>query len=230
MNINKSKIIVLLGLIMLLFYSGCASSSAAKRYGVKGKKSGSDSSRVVKFKNDYKKAQSDTLDAEYQDMEEEPDTMEYAIDSTLIKKLIAKYADGNSNPGKTNYKEKVIMEIIRYLNTPYRYGGTSWDGIDCSAFTQSVFNNTFSFELPRSAREQYQVGQVIEDKTELKFGDLVFFNTRRRVRPGHVGIYIGENLFAHASRTLGVTVSSLEENYYIRRYMGARRLEGLPFN
>ena len=63
------------------------------------------------------------------------------------------------------------------------------------------------------------------DRTELKFGDLVFFNTRRRVKPGHVGIYIGDNLFAHASSKLGVTISSLEHDYYNKRYMGARRID-----
>jgi cell wall-associated NlpC family hydrolase len=66
---------------------------------------------------------------------------------------------------------------------------------------------------------------VINDRSDLKFGDLVFFNTRRRVRPGHVGIYIGDNLFAHASSKLGVTISSLDYDYYSKRYMGARRVD-----
>ncbi|MCJ7552912.1 MAG: C40 family peptidase, partial [Ignavibacteriaceae bacterium] len=79
--------------------------------------------------------------------------------------------------------------------------------------------------INRSAREQYIQGEVITEKSELKFGDLVFFNTRRRVRPGHVGIYIGDNLFAHASTKHGVTVSSLDHNYYSARYMGARRID-----
>ena len=122
------------------------------------------------------------------------------------------------------------MEIIRYLNTPYKYGGNSLNGIDCSAFTQNVYRDSWLLDLNRSARDQYQQGIVIEERSDLKFGDLVFFNTRRRVKPGHVGIYIGENLFAHASRKRGVTVSSLDEDYYSRKYMGAKRMEGLPLN
>ena len=99
-------------------------------------------------------------------------------------------------------KELMLMEIIRYLNTPYKYGGNSLNGIDCSAFTQNVYKNSWLLNLNRSARDQYQQGIVIENRSELKFGDLVFFNTRRRVKPGHVGIYIGDNLFAHASSKL----------------------------
>ena len=119
------------------------------------------------------------------------------------------------------------MEVIKYLDTPYKFGGNSESGIDCSAFTKTVFSNTFSMELPRTAKEQYQVGDEIDSKNDLKFGDLVFFNTRKRVKPGHVGIYIGDNLFAHASKK-GVTVSSLEDNYYSRKFMGGRRIENLP--
>lgn len=122
------------------------------------------------------------------------------------------------------------MEIIKYMNTPYKYGGNSLNGIDCSAFTQSVYQSSWMITLNRSARDQYQQGTVIENREDLKFGDLIFFNTRRRVRPGHVGIYIGENLFAHASSTLGVTISSLEHNYYNKRYMGARRIEEAETN
>jgi cell wall-associated NlpC family hydrolase len=125
-------------------------------------------------------------------------------------------------------KEKTLMEIIKYLNTPYKFGGNSKKGIDCSAFTQTIYNNAISINLLRSAREQYTQG-ISVDKTQLQFGDLVFFNTRRRVRPGHVGIYIGDNLFAHASSKHGVIVSSLDHEYYTRTYMGARRMENTVF-
>jgi len=122
-------------------------------------------------------------------------------------------------------KEKVLMEIIKYLDTPYKYGGNSKDGIDCSAFTQTIYKNTLSFNLERSARLQYKQGIKISDMEDLEFSDLVFFNTRRSVRPGHVGIFIGENLFAHASSKKGVTISSLDHSYYKKRFMGGRRME-----
>ncbi|RKY91971.1 MAG: hypothetical protein DRQ13_10875, partial [Ignavibacteriae bacterium] len=143
--------------------------------------------------------------------------------------VIGRY-DENNNPDvlssdNDSAKEKVLMEIIKYLDTPYKYGGNSKDGIDCSAFTQTIYKNTLSFNLERSARLQYKQGIEISDKEDLKFGDLIFFNTRRNVRPGHVGIYIGENLFAHASSKKGVTISSLDHSYYKNRFMGGRRME-----
>jgi len=117
-----------------------------------------------------------------------------------------------------------LMEIIKYINTPYKYGGNSQDGIDCSAFTQNVFSNSLDILLNRSARQQFTQGFPVDNRENLTFGDLVFFNTRRGVRPGHVGIYIGDNLFAHASSSKGVIVSSLNHKYYSKRYMGGRRI------
>ena len=125
----------------------------------------------------------------------------------------------------TTIKEKMLMEIIKYLGTPYKYGGNTKNGIDCSAFTQTVYRDVFNIKLERSARLQYTQGEVISKGDELKYGDLVFFNTRKRVKPGHVGIYIGDNLFAHASSTKGVTISAIDYDYYSRTFMGARRFE-----
>jgi len=127
----------------------------------------------------------------------------------------------NSKP--TNY-EKFLMTVVNYLGTPYKYGGNSRKGIDCSAFTQLVFQETFNLEIPRSTLQQLKIGKPVE-RNELQFGDLVFFNTRRRQNPGHVGIYLWENYFVHASTKYGVIVSSMAEGYYDRRYVGARRIE-----
>jgi lipoprotein Spr len=97
--------------------------------------------------------------------------------------------------------------------------------MDCSAFTQILYRDVFNINLERSARLQYTQGSVVSKDDTLKFGDLVFFNTRKRVKPGHVGIYIGDNLFAHASTKKGVTITELDYDYYARNFMGARRFE-----
>ena len=135
--------------------------------------------------------------------------------------------DSFKNSEFSTVKEKMLMEIIKYLNTPYKFGGNSKNGIDCSAFTQRIYSDCVSISLLRTAQDQYNEGTPVEDVSELKFGDLIFFDTRRNVKPGHVGIYLGDNLFAHASSKQGVTVSSLTSDYYSKRFMGGRRIEEL---
>ena len=125
----------------------------------------------------------------------------------------------------SSLSSKILSEAVGYLNTPYKYGGTSENGIDCSAFTQKVFQRSIEMQIPRSTKEQFSIGERISKDDELDFGDLVFFKTRRRSSPSHVGIYIGDNKFMHASRKKGVMVSSLDEKYWTPRYIGARRLD-----
>lgn len=123
----------------------------------------------------------------------------------------------------TSY-ERLLMTVINYLGTPYKFGGNSRKGIDCSAFTRTIFMETFNIELPRSTLEQIKIGIPVP-RQELKFGDLVFFNTRRRQNPGHVGIYLWDDYFVHASTKYGVIVSSMANGYYDKRFVGARRIE-----
>jgi cell wall-associated NlpC family hydrolase len=111
------------------------------------------------------------------------------------------------------------------MDTPYKYGGNSNSGIDCSAFTQNVMSHSIKLNLPRTAREQYLSGEYVENITELKFGDLVFFDTSKKVYPGHVGIFLGDNLFVHASQSRGVIISAVEEEYYKTRFVGGRRID-----
>jgi len=118
----------------------------------------------------------------------------------------------------------VINQILHWIGTPYYYGGTQRSGIDCSAFTQAVYRTSVRVELPRTAAMQSTVGDYVRRKEDLRFGDLIFFNTRSAVYVSHVGIYLGDNLFAHASSRYGVTVSSLQADYYKTRYLGAKRL------
>jgi len=160
---------------------------------------------------------------------DEDELEDYEVDSSKIYsgELLKRFSASESNIDNDfgTSKDKILMEIIKWMNTPYKFGGNSRKGIDCSAFTQNVFRNSLNFSLLRSAREQFTQGDEIDEVGNLKFGDLVFFNTRRRVRPGHVGIYLGDNIFAHSSSKLGVVVSSLEEGYYNQRFMGGRRMD-----
>ncbi len=122
-------------------------------------------------------------------------------------------------PGLTG---RVIRIAKLMLDLPYRFGGTSLTGIDCSGYVQKVFG-FLNLPLPRTAREQFAKGEKIE-KDELTTGDLVFFKTYARF-PSHVGIYLGDNKFIHASSgDHKVKIDSLDAPYFLRRYIGARRL------
>ncbi|MDH5202513.1 MAG: LysM peptidoglycan-binding domain-containing protein [Nitrospirota bacterium] len=119
-------------------------------------------------------------------------------------------------------KDRVILFAKKLLNIPYRFGGSSLMGIDCSAYVQKVYG-FLGIDLPRSAREQFHVGEAI-DKNDLSIGDLVFFRTYASF-PSHVGIYLGNDLFIHASsKSRRVTIDSLSSPYYLKRFIGAKRL------
>lgn len=127
----------------------------------------------------------------------------------------------------TNAAQDVILQGLKLVGVRYRFGGNNEDsGLDCSGFVRLVFKDSIGASLPRTAKEMSEVGQQI-DASQLKPGDLVFFNTMRRTF-SHVGIYLGDNHFMHAPRTgAEVRVESMESSYWMQRYNGARRiLEG----
>lgn len=119
--------------------------------------------------------------------------------------------------------ESIVRTASRFRGVRYRWGGSSRSGFDCSGFTRYVFRHKAGVELPHSASAQFRRGQPVS-RSELKPGDLVFFQTYRR-GASHVGIYIGNGKFIHASSAGGrVRVDSLNDGYYRRRYLGARRV------
>ena len=132
--------------------------------------------------------------------------------------------------GKWNSPDEVQLFIkvaTGFLGAPYRFGGSSLKGIDCSSFVQKIYG-IFDVSLPRNARQQSKVGVSI-DREKLAEGDLVFFHTKRPL--GHVGIYIGNNEFVHASsRSKGVRIDSLDTPYYQKRFQRAVRVKGLDSN
>jgi len=112
-----------------------------------------------------------------------------------------------------------------YLGIPYLLGGETTSGIDCSAFSQQVFRKTYGLELPRKAAWQGAQGVPVF-KFGLQPGDLVFFGTNVD-SVEHVGIYMGEGKFINATSSSGVKYSSLDESYWLGRYLFARRMPNL---
>ncbi len=111
--------------------------------------------------------------------------------------------------------------IDKWWNTKYRFGGNSKKGIDCSAFTSLLMSCVYAVKLPRTAKQQYAETQRVS-KDELAEGDLVFFNTKKGV--SHVGAYLGDGYFVHASTSNGVTINNLDEEYFSRRYISGGRI------
>ena len=121
-------------------------------------------------------------------------------------------------------KQKLADLVMEWLGTRYHFGGMARTGIDCSAFTQMLFSSALNVTLPRTSAAQSSIGTSVGRRSDLQFGDLVFFRTRSRRGISHVGMYLGDNLFAHSSSRYGVTISSLESTYYSKRLVAARRI------
>lgn len=122
----------------------------------------------------------------------------------------------------------LYKEAVAWLKTPYRRGGMTAKGIDCSGFTKTVYKNVFGIQLNRVSTDI--ASKDVEDvkKEELKPGDLVFFATSRRKKGvNHVGVYLGNNHFVHASTSKGVTISSLDEPYYKRTWVKGGQVKDL---
>jgi Cell wall-associated hydrolases (invasion-associated proteins) len=132
--------------------------------------------------------------------------------------------------GKWNSPDEVQLFVkvaTGFIGAPYRFGGSILKGIDCSAFVRKIYQ-IFDIDLPRNAAQQSKVGISI-DREELTEGDLVFFHTNRSL--GHVGIYIGNNEFVHASsKGRVIRVDNLDTPYYQKRFQRAVRIKGLDNN
>jgi len=124
--------------------------------------------------------------------------------------------------------EKDRQHLVRvasgFLGLKYSRGGSTSNGVDCSAFVQKVFR-LFGIDLPRTAREQFQVGYKVA-REALEIGDLVFFKRSKATRPTHVGIYIGDGRFIHTSlRKQRVYIDHLDSRYFTARFIGGKRIE-----
>ena len=118
----------------------------------------------------------------------------------------------------------LLAEAYTWVGTPYRYGGQSRSGADCSGFVLQVYLNALQIKLPRSSSAQAEYCRNVK-RSDLRPGDLVFFSIgKKKGGVNHVGLYVGNNMMLHASGSRGVMVSSLDEPYFRRHYHSAGRV------
>jgi lipoprotein Spr len=120
----------------------------------------------------------------------------------------------------------LFSAVDEWFGTRYVLGGSTKEGIDCSAFVQAIYAKLFQIPMPRTVKEQYKAVRQIS-QTALKEGDLLFFKTRGS-SVSHVGIYLQNNKFVHAATSGGVMVSDLFEAYWVRHFAGVGRYDAAP--
>ncbi|MCH8487591.1 MAG: NlpC/P60 family protein [Candidatus Cyclonatronum sp.] len=118
-------------------------------------------------------------------------------------------------------EQRLMQQFQQWRGTPYRLGGITQQGVDCSAFVMLVYRNGFGVELPRTTDQQMRAGTRVNPR-QLRVGDLVFFQTGRNTR--HVGIVLSGGRFLHASTSQGVIIDELNQPYWQQRFTVARRV------
>ena len=144
------------------------------------------------------------------------------------------YVELSSKPlklWKSQEEKYMLVKVAKsFMGAPYRYGGDSVRGLDCSAYVKKIYD-IFDVQLPRSARDQFRAGSKVP-RDDLAVGDLVFFRTKRYVKYAtHVGIYIGDGNFIHSSSAhckIGVRIDSLKSDFYTKTFLGATRVKKAP--
>jgi lipoprotein Spr len=223
--------------ICLIFFASC---SGLKQIGISNKQPASVQSTIpprqkeVKFLDninsepattevsgsEVKKIEAPTTQSTTPIYVTKPESATTEIDN--VSTLQAKYAFLMNTKLGNVQNISLYSNIDDWYGTRYRYGGTTKTGIDCSGFVQTIFISAFGVTLPRTAKEQYKYVKLIS-ATQLKEGDLVFFNTTGGV--SHVGIYLQNNKFIHASVANGVTITDMYEPYYVKHFIGGGRIE-----
>lgn len=149
--------------------------------------------------------------------------------STVLSGCSFSPSQPNKMPDVTAYHQQLKSEFLDvfqvWKGTPYRLGGSTLKGVDCSAFVQTAYLNAAQLKLPRTTEYQVKKGQEIE-YGQANVGDLVFFKTSRTTR--HVGVYLGQNQFMHASTSKGVIISRMDNPYWAGKFWQFRRVANPP--
>lgn len=153
-------------------------------------------------------------------------TYQHLVKILAVFLLLIFFSQGCSSSRKIRKNEKAIEERLmraysHWKGTPYRFGGSTSSGVDCSALIQNIYRKEFGINLPRTTVEQIKSGKRVKPKN-LKSGDIVFFKTGRRQL--HSGIYLRGGKFMHASTSQGVIISEMKNAYWRKRFVRARRV------
>ncbi len=141
----------------------------------------------------------------------------------LLALLFSCAGSGTYRRGPQNQNEdRLISAARKWLNTPYLYGGSSHRGIDCSSLARKIYAEAYHIQLPRTSAAQYKQGKMVR-LNWIRPGDLVFFRSSRGADLDHVGVYLGDGKFIHATQQKGVIISDLNSSYYKQRIVGIRR-------
>jgi lipoprotein Spr len=151
-------------------------------------------------------------------------------DASVIERVSKdKSSKGGKSDNDTKVAKALVKEANKWLGVPYKYGGTSHSGVDCSGLVMEVFNDAANVKLPRDSRSQQSYCRKIDAKN-LQPGDLVFFSSKAGGdNVSHVGMYVGDNSIIHASTSRGVIISDLSENYYKNHYYSSGRVEAITY-
>lgn len=152
---------------------------------------------------------------------------EVVKETPVIAQRVEPRSSSKSNPLGLSYSAEdnhALYETVNsWLGVPYKYGGTDRNGIDCSAFVGTVFRLVYGVELHRTANDMLRDVSLIS-RSELREGDILFF-TNSKGKVSHVGIYLKEGLFAHASTSNGVSVSRLDDTYWTKHFYKGGRIK-----
>ena len=146
--------------------------------------------------------------------------------STILTSCTSTMTTSRSRPDLNNPKKAQLWDHAQtFLGTPYRLGGSDRSGMDCSGLVVRLYRDVYRIKLPHNTYDLYKKGNTVSLRG-LQVGDLVFFRETKGTNISHVGVYLGDGLFIHASSTRGVVLSRLKDAYYKNRIVGACRIRG----